>query len=737
MHAVDRASVLLVLAITVAAAQSASRDRQPNPRSRRPQAATATFASDVAPIVYNRCSGCHRPGGGAPFSLTTYADVRRRAKQIASVTKLRYMPPWKPEPGFGEFAGDRRLNDAEIATLERWVEQGAVEGDAAPAPPLSTSSGEWQLGKPDLVVTMAAAYSLPSEGADVFRSFVLPVPLARGRFVRGLEFHPGVAPAVHHANIKIDRTHSSRRLDEAERDAGFEGGAGRDARFPEGYFLGWTPGQSPHLASEGLWRLEPDSDLVVELHMVPTGKPEPIQISVGLYLTDVPPSRIPYVLRLGSQTIDIPAGQAAHVVTDEYKLPVSADVLSVQPHAHNLAREIEGWAELPDGSTRPLIAIRDWDFRWQDVYRYVDPLRLPAGTVLRMRYLYDNSTANPRNPNRPPRRITFGQKTSSEMGDLWLQLVTRTPEDRATLDRDYAPKMLREDINGVEKMLALSPTDARLHTDLALCYLAADRAADALTHLREAVRLEPDSANARYDLGTTLLAQRQLEAAAGQFIEALRLRPVFSEARNNLGVVRFLQGRTADAVRSYERALRDSPANAEAHYNLGRALAAQHNITGAITQFSRSLELRPDNAEAHASLANALATQGRQAEAVSSYRRSLQLKPDLLPALVDLAWILANEQGALRDPREAVRLAEHAADLTAHRHAATLDTLALAYFATNQLERAIAVEEAAVKLASTSGTDTEEAVRRFRQRLEFYRDIRNRAARQTSGADRR
>ena len=167
-----------------------------------------------------------------------------------------------------------------------------------------------------------------------------------------------------------------------------------------------------------------------------------MQSSVGLFLTDVAPSRTPFMIRLGSQRIDIPAGAQAYVSADRYVLPVDVELLAVQPHAHNLARSIKGFARLPDGRREWLIDIPDWDFRWQDVYRYADPVRLPRGTVLEMEYTYDNSTRNPRNPNRPPRRVTFGQTSASEMGDLWLQVATASDGDRAALEADYAPKML-------------------------------------------------------------------------------------------------------------------------------------------------------------------------------------------------------------------------------------------------------------------------------------------------------
>ena len=485
-------------------------------------AATVTFARDIAPIVFEHCASCHRPGEAAPFSLLTYDDVRRRAHLIAAMTKSRSMPPWKPEPGYGEFAGERRLSDRQVELIQQWVELDTPEGDVNDLPSAPRWAGDWQLGKPDLVVSMPEPYLLGNDGPDVFRTFVIPIDVSTGRYVKGLEFLPGVPRAVHHANIKIDRTRSSRRLDDDDPGPGFDGGAGRGALFPDGHFLGWTPGQAPHMLDDTAWRLEAGTDLVVEVHMMPTGKPERVQVRVGLFFTDEPPLRVPYMVRLGRQSIDIPAGTRDYSVTDSYVLPVDVEVLSVQPHAHNLAREMKGFARLPDGTTTPLIYIRDWDFRWQDVYRFRRPISLPRGTTLTMQYTYDNTADNIRNPNRPPKRVTFGQTTASEMGDLWLQVAARTSSDRAALDVDYAPKMLQEDIAGDEKALEINPNAARLHADLAFCYLAAGRTADAIVQLEDAVRLEPSSAHAQYDLGTTLLKGKRLDDAAEHFDRAIQ-----------------------------------------------------------------------------------------------------------------------------------------------------------------------------------------------------------------------
>jgi tetratricopeptide (TPR) repeat protein len=429
------------------------------------------------------------------------------------------------------------------------------------------------------------------------------------------------------------------------------------------------------------------------------------------------------MIRIGKQDIDIPAGANHHVTTDSYVLPVNASVLAVQPHAHWLAREMRGYATLPDGRREWLIFISDWDMRWQDVYRLRSPLALPKGTRLTMEYTYDNSPANPRNPNSPPKRVTFGQTSSSEMGDLWIQVMTSSEEDRQTLDNDFAPKMLHEDIAGIEKMIEIEPNDPRMHADLGLCYLEAGRSSEALAELQKAARLEPTSPGAQYDVGSVLLRQRRFAEARTYFDAAIKLKPDFSEAYSNLGVASHAEGRLEEAIALYKEAIAANPRNAEAEYNMARALVSLGRGPEALPHYERSLAIKPDDAETHASIASLLASSHQVEAAVQHYRRALELDPDLPPALVDLAWVFAtSENAAIRAPQEAVRLAERAVSLPNGRNATSLDTLAVALAASGNLDRAIAIEEQALAVAIASGPAG--LVEPIRARLDGYRQKR-------------
>lgn len=557
-------------------------------------AESVTYNKDIAPLIADRCAMCHHPGGSAPFSLLTYDDVKRRAALIGSVIERRYMPPWKADPANGPFVGQHPLSDREIRLVRDWVDHGAIEGGSHNAATVATWTEGWQLGAPDQILRLPKPYTLPADGTDVFRIFVLPIPQERRRFVRALEFRPGNPRVVHHANIRIDKTTASRELDDRDQAPGYEGLISRSAQYPDGHFLGWTPGQvAPLLPKELAWRLEPGSDLVVEVHMRPSGRVEEVAPSIGLYFSDVPATRTPAMLRLGRQSIDIPAGDAGYTVTDSYVVPVDVTVVAVQPHAHYRARDVRGEATLPDGSVTPLVTIRDWDFRWQHVYRYVTPLQFPKGTRLSMRYTYDNSDNNPRNPERPPKRARWGQRSSDEMGDLWIQALTRDERDLDRLSADFRPKVAAEDIIGYEVEIEKHPTDAALHDDAALLNLELGRAEAAVKHFSASLVLKPDSAAAHYNLGTALSVAHRLDQAIAEYRRALEISPDYANAHNNLGSVFTAQGKFGDAIREYREVVRLSPGSVNGLANLASAYAGDGQFERAIEAIDAALRLAP------------------------------------------------------------------------------------------------------------------------------------------------
>ena len=601
--------------------------------AQEPAARVVTYNEQIAPILNRHCVSCHRPDAVAPFRLSTYAEVRARARIVADVTQRRVMPPWKPAPGVASFLGERRLGEEEIDLIQRWVAAGAPEGDPDRAREPPSWPDGWLRGTPDLVVTMDVSYRLPAEGEDVYRNFVVPVPTTRTQFVKAIELQPATTRGIHHARVLVDRSGSARRLDAADPVPGYDDRHVDRARPPDGHFLGWAPGTVPNEVPDHLaWRLEPGTDLVLKTHLVPRGEPTPVRVSVGFFFADTVPTAMPAVVQLGSQTIDIPAGASAHVVEDSYRLPVDVDLLAIYPHAHFLARSVEANAILPDGAVRPLIRVDDWDFAWQDEYRYVEPVHLPAGTVVGMRFVFDNSARNPNNPSRPPRRVRFGPRSTDEMAELMLQVLPVDPADRLTLVRDAARHVAQIVLAGSRFALAAAPDDATLWERVGNDLFAVGRAAEAVGHLEAAVRLAPDRASAHYRLATVLTMMGRTSEAMRSYRRALELRPDFVEAHNNLGGLLHLSGDLDAAARHYRRTLALDPAHANAHFNLGTILLGAGRFADAEREFRGTLAVRPDFADAHVGLGSALAAQGRHAGAVEAYRAALRLDSNLSEA---------------------------------------------------------------------------------------------------------
>jgi len=562
-------------------------------------AAAATFSHDIAPIVYEKCAPCHHPGEAAPFSLLMYQDVKKRAALIAAVTRSGYMPPWLPERGNGDFEGERRLTPAQIATIAEWVKEGAPEGSPAETPPPPIFTSGWQLGTPDLVIQSPGSFSLPASGPDVYWNCIFTLPIATRRWVRAIEIRPGERRLVHHANLMVDRTGSAR----AQETAPGKGFPGMDVILmsspfdPDGHLLFWKPGSSPHVEPDGFaLRLDPGNDLVLNMHLQPSGRPEEVRPSIGLYFTDKPETKFPLVFELeNDNALDIPAGARDFAISDDFRLPMAVDVLAVYPHAHYLGKLLEAWATLPDGSKKWLIRIADWDPNWQAVFYYREPVALPKDAVIHMRYHYDNSAANPRNPSHPPRRVRAGNQAADEMGHLWLQVLPRGPGDRR--------RELQEAV--VRHRLDKNPGDFEAHMNLGAIELSRLNPQGAVTELREAVRLDPNRPEPHNMLGLALASTGRNAEALGEYMQALRLRPGFASARYNLAVALAKMGKVDDAVEQLRKILESNPEDPLAKRRLADALTLRGVLLlrdgkrdDALAQFDEALKLDPANEKA-------------------------------------------------------------------------------------------------------------------------------------------
>jgi Flp pilus assembly protein TadD/mono/diheme cytochrome c family protein len=664
----------------------------------RAAAASVTFNRQIAPILYHHCSSCHHPGGAAPFSLLSYADARRWGSVIVNVTQSRFMPPWLPAPGYGDFADDRRLPDEELRLIRQWVQSGMPEGDSADAPRTPVYASDWQLGPPDLILKVTSPTVIPASGTDLFVNFILPVPIQQTRYIRAMQIKPGAPRVVHHCNVIIDRTASLRRLHPDDWQKGIPGMEfsfdSGDTFDPDSHFLFWKPDTPTLIEPEGMpWRLDPGNDLVLNMHFKPTGKPETVQATVGLYFADKPSMAHPMLLQLDHDAaLDIPAGDANFVIEDELKLPVAVDVLGIYPHAHYLGKRLEGYAILPDGKKKWLILVPNWDIDRQSVYRYKSPICLPKGSVVHMRYVYDNSSANVHNPNSPPIRVKAGNRSVDEMGHLWLQVLPhadpdsnedprllleeawmqnrlrKNPDDQTALYNLASAEMIESDYAPAaalyRRILASSPEDVRSLTALGTAVDGAGDWQQAQADYEKALAVNPQYDDARFDLG-------HLEFKHGSYAEAeqqdrllIAENPKDAAAHNELGVVLMTTDQTAEAQREFEAAIALDPNEFDALYNLAGMEAASTDFAHAAALLQQALTLK-DDADAHQLLGNIYAQGGRQAEALQQFKAVAALRPgDTLPhrQLAQVYDQMGRLEDAIHELNEALKLEPGNAD---------------------------------------------------------------------------
>jgi hypothetical protein len=414
----------------------------------------------------------------------------------------------------------------------------------APAPP-SFDSG-WTLGKPDAVVTASKAFAVPANGTDVYWNFVFAPHVKQSHYVRAMEIRPKNAKLIHHANIIVDRFGTI-----TEPFAGMDVSVPRNPLDLDGHFLFFKPGAVSEPEPDGFsWRLDPATTLLLNTHLQPSGKAETEQPVIALYFTDQHPKFAPYLLQLeNDEALNIPAGARDFLVSDNFKLPIDTEVLAVYPHAHYLGKLLEAYATLPDGRRKWLIRIPDWDPNWQSVYRYRTPVMLPAGSMIAMRYHFDNSAANVRNPNHPPRRVEAGNRATDEMAHLWLQIMPQHPSESR---RVYAEAWAKQELEKNPRNYA---------ADLTMGSLALARfdALEAVKPLQDAVELNPRDAIARNLFGTALAATGRNVEARQQFQAALDIQPDFPNARFNLAHALAKAGKTVEAIENLRIILKKYP----------------------------------------------------------------------------------------------------------------------------------------------------------------------------------
>jgi uncharacterized protein (TIGR03437 family) len=387
-------------------------------------AATPTFSKDVSRILQNKCQSCHHPGDIAPFSLMTYNDTKRLTGAIKDAVVAKRMPPWKPVSGCGDFKDVRQLTDTEIATITNWVDGGAPEGDPADLPPALNFPDGWALGEPDLIIQPDEAYTPPKD-KDMYRCFTVPTSLRGDRSIQAIDVRAGNRKLVHHVIAYTDPDNASKALDDKDPGPGYTsfGGPG----FTNyGMLGGWAPGARPFFNPDGIGaKLAKNSRVVFQVHYHPcqtstcgagSPKEESDRTQIGIYFAKAPVTKTLQYLPLVNQSFAIPAGNDNYRVTASFTTPLGAKIINMTPHMHLLGKNIKVEMTVP-GKTTPdcLVNIEKWDFRWQGTYTYQDPVTFPVGSRLNLTTFFDNSAANPNNPNSPPKIVRWGEETTDEM----------------------------------------------------------------------------------------------------------------------------------------------------------------------------------------------------------------------------------------------------------------------------------------------------------------------------------
>ena len=357
-----------------------------------------TFTRDVAPILYKSCVSCHRPGELAPMSLRSYAEVRPWARGIKDKVESGEMPPWFAEARHGHFKNDSRLMQGEIDTIARWVDAGAPRGDPGDLPELPTFFEGWELGEPDLIVTLPEV-TVPATGIDYYPDLSHTLDIPEKRWIRAIEIRPSNRKVTHHSVIFTS--------------AGAALGGTESGFFD--VLAVWSVGTNPHEFPKGMGRwVYPNQRWTINAHYHPSGTVETDRTEIGLYFGEGEMQKEVMAALAGSTTFEIPAGATNHELRASYIIDQDVSVISFFPHMHTRGKDMDLIANYPNGETQSLINIPKYDFDWQLFYYPQEPVALPAGTRLDIVAHYDNSAANPINPD-PDATVRFGTQTNDEM----------------------------------------------------------------------------------------------------------------------------------------------------------------------------------------------------------------------------------------------------------------------------------------------------------------------------------
>lgn len=363
-------------------------------RAQQKKKGEVTYSSHVAGILKKNCADCHHPGTAAPFSLLTYNDAANWSEMLREVVVQRRMPPWHADPRHGKFANERRLTQDDVDTLAAWVESGSPEGEKQSDAPQAEYEAGWRIGKPDAVFQMPKDFTVPAQGTVGYKYFTTKTNFTEDVWVQAAEARPGNAAVVHH--IIVFYQNPKNPLDKV-------------------WIASTAPGAEPVKFPAGMGRKIPaGAELIWQMHYTPNGKETTDRSELGLVFCKEPPKYNVKNYGIANVLLNIPPGMSDHEVVSSVPVFKDAVVLSLYPHMHVRGKSFTYEAIFPDGRKELLLSIPQYDFNWQNTYRFETPLRLPKGATIRCVAHYDNSAANPANPD-PKKTVRWGDQTWNEM----------------------------------------------------------------------------------------------------------------------------------------------------------------------------------------------------------------------------------------------------------------------------------------------------------------------------------
>jgi hypothetical protein len=389
-----------------------------------------TFYKDALPVLQKDCQTCHRPGESGPMSFLSYETTRPWAKAIKTAVLTKKMPPWFADPHFGKFSNDRTMAQADIDTLVSWADNGAQAGDPKDAPkPIAWVEG-WRIGKPDMVISMPAAFPVPASGTIDYQYIVIPTGFTEDKYIQLSEARPGNPAVVHHI-IAFIREPGNPWLKEAQpgipfvpreraRRAEADQKNGDKPRQQDGggfgdFLAGYAPGTLPNVMKPGQAKLvKAGSDIVLQMHYTANGKAATDISRIGIVFATTQPTERVLTIAASNANFAIPPGDSNYQVDSKLTLQDDAMLIDFLPHMHFRGKSFEYRVTYPSGEKETLLDVPHYDFNWQLTYELAKPKLLPKGTVIECTAHYDNSPNNPYNPD-PTKEVHFGEQTWEEM----------------------------------------------------------------------------------------------------------------------------------------------------------------------------------------------------------------------------------------------------------------------------------------------------------------------------------